>query len=263
MGSVSKTRAPTPWFSCPKPDPHAQIRLFCFPYAGGGASIYRGWAHAMPVGVEVWSVQPSGRDGRYKEPVYATMDSLVRAASTAMKAFLDRPILLFGHSLGALVSFELAHALADEFGIEVSHLFVSAARAPQLPRNRPRIHDLPEDQFITELRALNGTPPEVLESPELIRFLMASLRADFAIAETYSSTSRPPLNSPITALCGLEDSDVSREDLEGWRIQTTNSFDLWELPGDHFFIHSSDSLILEIISREIKKLLGRLVLTAH
>jgi medium-chain acyl-[acyl-carrier-protein] hydrolase len=232
------------------------MRLICFPYAGGGASIYRGWEHWVPAGVEVWSVQPPGKGSRFKEPFCATMDSLVHAVVRAIKPFVDLPILLFGHSLGALVSFELAHSLANEFGIEVRHLFVSAARAPQLPRNGHRIHDLPEDEFITQLKVLNGTPPEVLENPELIRFIMASLRADFAIAETYSPPTRPPLNCPITAFGGLEDSEVPREDLEAWRTQTTSSFDLWQLPGDHFFIQSSDSLLLEILSREIRKILG-------
>jgi medium-chain acyl-[acyl-carrier-protein] hydrolase len=184
------------------------------------------------------------------------MDSLVSGALRAIKAFSDLPILLFGHSLGALVSFELAHALADEFDIQVSHLFVSAARAPQLPRDGPRIYDLPEDEFMTQLRVLNGTPPEVLQSPELMQFISGSLRADFAIAETYSSANRPPLNCPITAFGGLEDPEVSRADLEAWRTQTTNSFDLWQLPGDHFFIQSADSLVLEILSREIKRTLA-------
>jgi medium-chain acyl-[acyl-carrier-protein] hydrolase len=183
------------------------------------------------------------------------MDSLVSAAVRAIKPFFDLPILLFGHSLGALVSFELAHSLADEFNIEVGHLFVSAARAPQLPRNGRRIHDLPEDEFMTQLRVLNGTPPEVLENRELMSFMMKSLRADFAMAETYFSASRPPLNCPITAFGGLEDSEVSREDLEAWRTQTSNSFDVWQLPGDHFFIQSSDSLVLEILSRQIKSIL--------
>ena len=236
------------------------MRLFCFPYAGGGASIYRGWEQCVPAGVEVWSVQPPGRGSRYKEPVHATMDSLVSGALRAIKPFFDLPILLFGHSLGALVSFELAHALADEFSIEVSHLFVSAARAPQLLRDGLRIHDLPEDEFVTQLRALNGTPPEVLQSPELMRFIIGSLRADFAIAETYSSASRPPLNCPITAFGGLEDRDVSRADLEAWRTQTTSSFDLWQLPGDHFFLQSSESLVLEILSREIKRTLGSVLI---
>src|SRR6266436_2756636 len=257
MLSVAQRRTPTPWFSCPKPDPQAGMRLFCFPYAGGGASIYRGWENYLPAGVEVWPVQPPGRGSRFKESAFATMDSLVTAAATAIKPFLDLPISLFGHSVGAMASFELAHLLADEFGVNVRHLFVSGARGPHLPRNGHRIHDLPEDEFTTELKALNGTPPEVLDNPELMRMISATLRADFAIADTYSSSSRPPLNCPITAFGGLEDSLVSREDLEAWRIQTANSFDLWQLPGDHFFIHTSDSLLLQILSREIKRLIKR------
>jgi len=233
------------------------MRLFCFPYAGGGASIYRGWENYLPAGVEVWPVQPPGRGSRFKEPALATMDSLVAATATAIEPFLDLPIALFGHSVGAMASFELAHLLAGEFGVNVSHLFVSAARGPHLPRNRPNIRDLPEEEFLTELKTLNGTSPEVLESPELMRMISATLRADFAIAETYSSSNRRPLNCPITAFGGLEDSLVSRDDLEAWRIQTTNSFDLWQLPGDHFFIHTSDSLLLQILARETKRLILR------
>lgn len=257
MLSVSHRPTQTPWFSCPKPDPQARMRLFCFPYAGGGASIYRGWEHYMPAGVEVWSAQLPGRGGRFKEPAIATMDALVTAAAVAIKPFLDLPVSLFGHSVGAMASFELAHLLADEFGVSVSHLFVSAARGPHLPRNGHRIHDLPDEEFITELKALNGTPPEVLENPELMRMVSLTLRADFAIADTYSSSGRPPLNCPITAFGGLEDNLVSREELEGWRSQTTASFDLWQLPGDHFFIHTADTLLLPILSREIKRLINR------
>jgi medium-chain acyl-[acyl-carrier-protein] hydrolase len=233
------------------------MRLFCFPYAGGGASIYRGWEHYLPAGVEVWAAQLPGRGGRYKEPPLATMESLVTAAAAALKPFLDLPIALFGHSMGALASFELAHLLAAEFSVNVSHLFVSGARGPHLPRNLPRLYDLPEDEFLTELKALNGTPPEVLENPELMRMISTTLRADFAIADKYTASSGPPLRCPISVFGGLEDNLALREDLETWRIHTTNSFDLWQLPGDHFFIHTSDSLILQILSRELKRLINR------
>lgn len=257
MVTVSPGRKVSPWFSCAKSDPQVRLRLFCFPYAGGGASIYRGWKNYLPPGVEVWPAHPPGRGSRFREPPLATMDSLVASAAEAIEPFLDCPIAFFGHSVGAFASFELAHLLATRFGFHVSHLFVSGARGPQLPRNRHGIHDLPEDEFITELKTLNGTPPEVLENPELMRMISTTLRADFAIAETYSPSPRPPLNCPLSVFGGLEDVLVSREDLEAWKIHTTGSFDLWQLPGDHFFIHSSDSLILRIISRELARYVQR------
>lgn len=255
MLTASPKRAPTPWFSCAKPHPQARLRLFCFPYAGGGASIYRGWENYVPTGVEVWPVQPPGRGSRFREPAFARMDSLVAAVATVIEPFLDLPIALYGHSVGAFASFELAHLLRAKFGFNVKHLFVSGAHGPQLPRNRRNIHDLPEDEFITELKTLNGTPPEVLDNPELMRMISTTLRADFAIAETYSSSAnRPPLNCPITVFGGLEDTLVSKEHLEAWKVHTTSSFDLWQLPGDHFFIHTSDSLVLRILSRELARL---------
>lgn len=248
-------RAPTPWFTCAKRDSRARLRLFCFPYAGGGASIYRGWENYLPPGFEVWPVQLPGRGIRFKEPAFASMNPLIEAATTAIEPFLDLPIALFGHSVGAFASFEMAHLLSEKFGIKVHHLFVSGARGPHLPRNRRDIHDLSEEDFITELKTLNGTPHEVLENPDLMKMISSTLRADFAIAETYrASLDRPPLSCPITVFGGLEDTLVSKEDLEAWKLHTTSSFELWQLPGDHFFIHSSDSLVLRILSRELTRL---------
>ena len=255
MSTVLPRRTATPWFTCAKPDAHARLRLFCFPYAGGGASIYRGWENYLPPGLEVWPAHPPGRGSRFKEPALSSMDSLVAAAAKALEQFLDLPIVLFGHSVGAFASFELVHKLSSQFGVKVRHLFVSGARAPHLPRNRRSIHDLAEDEFITELKTLNGTPREVLENPELMKMISTTLRADFSIAETYRSTHTAPLSCPITVFGGLEDTLVAKEDLEAWRIHTTGPFDLWQLPGDHFFIHSSDSLILQILSRELTRLI--------
>ena len=257
MVTVSPRRVATPWFTCAKPDAQARLRLFCFPYAGGGAAIYRGWENYVPPGVEVFPIQPPGRGSRFREPAYDRLDALVAATATAMEPFLDRPVALFGHSVGAMASFELVHLLADRFGFNVSHLFVSGARGPQLLRNRHNIHDLPEDEFLTELKTLNGTPPEVLENPDLIRMISATLRADFALAETYRCSHAQPLHCPITVFGGLDDTLAAREDLEAWRIHTTGSFDLWQLPGDHFFIHTSDSLILRILSRELTRLINK------
>jgi medium-chain acyl-[acyl-carrier-protein] hydrolase len=255
MSTVTQRRSATPWFNCAKPDPHARLRLFCFPYAGAGASIYRGWENSLPHGIEVCPVQPPGRGSRFKEPAISSMNELVTAAANAMEPYLDLPIAFFGHSVGAFASFELAHLLANKFGVKVRHLFVSGARGPQLPRDRRNIHDLPEDEFITELKTLNGTPHEVLDNPELMKMISTTLRADFSIVETYRTAHAKPLNCPLTVFGGLEDTLVSKEDLEAWRIHTTSTFELWQLPGDHFFIHSADSLLLPIVSRELTRLI--------
>jgi medium-chain acyl-[acyl-carrier-protein] hydrolase len=248
MVTVSPGRATSPWFAFAKRDPEVRLRLFCFPYAGGGALIYRGWENYVPPGVEVYAVQPPGRGSRFREPALDRMESLVAAVANAIEPFLDVPIALFGHSVGGFASFELAHRLRTQFGVDVEHLFVSGARGPHLT----------EDEFFTELKTLNGTPPEVLENPELMRMISTTLRADFAIAETYkASPQRPPLNCPLSVFGGLDDRLAAREDLETWKIHTTNSFDLWQLPGDHFFIHTSDSLILRILSRELTRLISR------
>jgi medium-chain acyl-[acyl-carrier-protein] hydrolase len=256
MLGASDRRNPTTCFNGQKAKPRATARLFCLPYAGGGAPIYRGWEQSLPAGVDVWPVQLPGRGSRYREKPYASFEALVSDVAEAMRPFIDLPFCLFGHSLGALVSFELAHRLREEYDAEPRHLFVSGCRGPQFPRGGPtNIHHLPDDEFIKKLRELNGTPREVLENPDLIQVMMETLRADFRLAETYRCAAETKLSCPVTALGGSEDEAVPQDELEGWREQTTGPFDFWMLPGDHFFLHTSEPMVLSILTQQLKRML--------
>ena len=186
------------------------------------------------------------------------MPALVNAVANAIEPFLDLPFVFFGHSMGAMMSFDLAHAVRERFQLQPKHLFVSGSGGPHLPRTSSNIHDLPEDKFIRRLKELNGTPREVFENPELMLMMMRTLRADFEIAETYPRFTGAPLDCPITAFGGQEDGLVPREDLEAWKVQTTSTFNSWILPGDHFFLHTSDTIVLRILSQQIRTILSEI-----
>jgi medium-chain acyl-[acyl-carrier-protein] hydrolase len=245
----------SPWFVCPKPNPRAGLRLFCFPYAGGGTLIYRAWPAALERVAELHIVQLPGRERRLAESPYTSVGALVSELSEAIAGHLDLPFAFFGHSMGAVLSFELARRLRRERGVEPRHLFVSGRSAPQLPRREPCTFDLPEPEFVQELINLNGTPREVLENPELRQLLLPLLRADFAVCQTYEYDPGRPLACPITALGGIGDR-VSREDLEGWREQTVSRFMLRMFPGDHFFLNSAQATLLEVIARDLQRHAG-------
>ncbi len=238
--------------TCPKPNPQANLRLFCFPYAGGSSLIFRTWASSLPQNIEVCPVELPGRGTQMKSPPFTQMEPLVRAISPILLPYLDKPFAFFGHSMGGLLSFELTRHLRKEYSKQPSYLFVSASRAPQIRSPKPPIHALPETDFKQELRRLNGTPASVLENYELMQLLTPLLRADFAVLETYVYTQELPLECPITAFGGLEDQEVNTQELEGWRSQTENSFQLEIFSGDHFFIHSAQSLLLENLAKYLK-----------
>lgn len=239
------------WITYPKRNPQARVRLFCFPYAGGATLPYRGWADKLPTDVEICPVMIPGRGSRLTEPAFTRLLPLVRAIAEAMLSHLNRPFALFGHSMGATIAFELARYLRRSFGCVPSHLFVSGCRAPQLPRKNPPIHNLPESEFIAELRRLNGTTDEVLENSELIRLVIPTLRADFEVCSTYEYRAEAPLDCPISAYGGMQDPDVGRADLEAWSEQTTESVSVRMLPGDHFFINAPNSRLLQILPSEL------------
>jgi len=240
------------WIVCRKPNPQARLRLFCFPYAGSGASIFRTWTDGLPADVEVCPVQFPGRGTRLMETPFTRLAPLIEALAQALVPLLDKPFAFFGHSLGALVGFELARQLRRQPGVQPVHLFVSADRAPQVPhRDRP-IHALPEREFLGQLHRLNGIPGKVLEEVELMQIMLPVLRADFTVYETYAYATEPPLNCPISAFGGLQDQRVSGGDLEAWRDQTSASFSLRMFPGNHFFWNTTQPLLLQVLSQELR-----------
>jgi medium-chain acyl-[acyl-carrier-protein] hydrolase len=179
------------------------------------------------------------------------LSALVGQIALAIEPHLDKPFAFFGYSLGAIIAFELARCLRQRAGVEPLRLFVAACSAPQIRETREEIYNLPEPELLERLRRLNGTPTEVLEHSELIQLMLPRLRADFEMAETYTYCAAPPLRSAISAFGGLQDREVKREHLEAWRDQTTGSFNMRMFEGDHFFIHQSEPLLLDVIAREL------------
>jgi medium-chain acyl-[acyl-carrier-protein] hydrolase len=239
-----------PWVARWRPNHAATMRLFCFPYAGGAASLYRTWGNSLPSHVEVCAIQLPGRGARMAEAPLTSLPDILRELSLAIRPYLDLPFAFFGHSMGAMLSLELARLLRRELGVNPVHLFVSGCRALQLrDPNRPT-YNLPEPEFIEELRRLGGTPAEVLEHPELLGLILPLLRADFEVCQTYKYTPGRPLPCPITAFGGTQDK-TGRAEMEAWREQTTAAFTLRMFPGDHFFLHGVEAKILELIAHAL------------
>lgn len=230
------------------------LRLFCFPYAGGSSQIFRSWSNHLPTNIEVCPVELPGRGSRFREAAFTKLIPLVEAITQNIRPHLDdKPFAFFGHSMGALVSFEVARYLRRNYKLSPVHLFVSGRRAPQLPDLNPPIHALPEPEFLQKLRHYNGTPEAVLQNAELLQLVLPIVRADFEAIETYIYVKEPPLDCPIATLGGLQDGSVSCYELEEWRNQTNNDFSLKMLPGAHFFIQSSQLLTLSLIGSLLNK----------
>jgi len=249
IASRSSHRA-DPWIHG-RPVPEARVRLFCFPYSGAGASVFRAWPGALHPSMEVRPVQLPGREHRLAEPAFRRMGDLVPAVVRALLPYLDRPFAIFGHSLGALVGFEVARRLQAEHGVEPELLFASGHTAPHVNDHETLLHSLPDGELAQKLRELNGTPEAVLQHEELRRLLFPLLRADFEICETYRYEPGEPLRCPILALGGLCDGDVSREALEEWRQHTLGTFEVRMFPGDHFFINSCGPEVVRAVARAL------------
>ncbi|MFQ5794196.1 MAG: thioesterase II family protein [Candidatus Bipolaricaulia bacterium] len=243
------------WITYPKLNTQASLRLFCFPYAGGGASIFHTWSDDLPSDIEVCPVQLPGRENRLMEPPVTRLSSLVQTLAQALHPYLNIPFAFFGHSMGALISFELARQLRRRNDLSPVHLFVSGHHAPQIPNPNSPIHRLPESTFVKALRRLDGTPESVLQNTELMELLLPVLRADFAICETYVYSTEDPLDCPISAFGGLQDREVSYDDLAAWCDQTHRSFAIRTFPGNHFFLQSARVPVLRAISQDLTRFL--------
>jgi medium-chain acyl-[acyl-carrier-protein] hydrolase len=208
--------------------------------------------------MELCAIELPGHGTRMAEPLLTRMTELVAAIASSLLPHLDKPFAFFGHSMGAWVSFEVARWLQTHHHLCPVHLFVSGAKAPQLPDLRSPLYQLPEAEFVAALRRLQGTPEAVLEHQELMELMLPILRADFAVLETYTYAPQKLLPCPITAFGGLQDVDVSAEALQAWQHQTTASFSQRMLPGNHFFIHSDQTLLLQLLTQELAQIVSHL-----
>ena len=228
----------TDWFSHHKSNPDAKLRLFCFPYAGGGPGLFREWSDLLAPEVEVFPVHYPGRESRLMEPGYSNLDTLISRLLPEIEPCLDRPFVFFGYSLGALVAFELTRALRRLQLPEPELLMLAAAGAPHMARKIKPIHALPDDEFIEELRKFNATPEEVLEQKELMKLLLPSLRNDFSILNTYELKEEKKLNVDFSVYTAGEDRLAPLEEVRSWNEYTSGNFNLNIFENDHFFIHA-------------------------
>ena len=233
------------WFVGGAPQSTAALRLFCFPFAGGGASVYRGWGRDLP-GVDVVAIQPPGREDRYGETAYTNLRTLTRDLSAAIEPWLDRPAVFFGHSMGGSIAHQLALDLQTR-GRAPQLLIISARPAPHVPPDRKPIHALSDDGFVAELKKLEGTPAAVLENRELMDFLLPTLRADFELCDTHVCDRAATLDTPLVLFGGLEDQTAGREKLEEWRGYTTGPVSVQMFPGNHFFLQTQKAAVLAAI----------------
>lgn len=240
-----------PWIAYYQPRAGARLRLFCFPHAGGSAALFRTWADTLPAEIEVCPVQLPGREQRLWEPPFTRLSLLVEHLVISLQQYLNLPFAFFGHSMGALIAYELARELNRQAYTVPIHLFVSGCPAPQIPAPASPVYLLPDAALIDHLRSLAGTPEAVLQNAELMQLMLPLIRADFTLYETYGYERGEPLPCPISTFGGLKDTEVIPRDLAGWREQTRASFTLRLFPGDHFYLQRTQAPLLREIVQEL------------
>lgn len=223
------------------------MRLFCLPFAGGGAAAYRDWQIELPDWLEVCPILLPGREMRLAQAPVRRMAVLVGAVADAIARWADLPFALFGHSLGALTAFELTRELRRRGEAMPARLIVSGRRAPAQPRNEPPLHDKPDAALIERMQHLGGTPEAVLQNAELLSLMLPAVRADFEILETWHYVAEQPLDTPIAAFGGHDDPLAPRAELARWREETIGGFSLNMFPGAHFFLQAERAALLDVI----------------
>lgn len=241
------------WLTVLHPKPNARLRLFIFPYAGAGPAVFREWPQHLPSDVEALVLQLPGRGSRFDESPYTRLAPLVEDMAAGIRAYLEAPLVFFGHSMGAVLAFELARYLRGR-SISPLQLHVSAYPTPRLSNQRPPIHGLPDGEFVEEIRSLKGTPEEVLESEELLELFLPLLKADFELVETYRYRGAEPLDLPIFAYGGDADAWTDPQDIHAWREETKVSFAAEIFPGDHFYLNARASALLASVSGHLSEL---------
>ncbi|HYM75981.1 MAG TPA: thioesterase domain-containing protein [Candidatus Dormibacteraeota bacterium] len=244
------------WFESISTARSTRLRLFCFPYGGGSAHVFRDWQPHLGPEIDVCLAHLPGRARRMGERPRTRLHPLVEEMADAIRPELRGRFAFYGHSMGALISFELARELRRrKYGTPV-HLFLSACRAPNVVRSVPPTFNLPLQEFMAKIRKLGGTPKDFFETPELQKALLPLLRADFEITDTYEYVVESPLGCHITVYGGEQDELASVNSLTPWELQTTAECKTRLFPGGHFFIHNLNTKFVRILRLDLLQTLS-------
>jgi medium-chain acyl-[acyl-carrier-protein] hydrolase len=228
-----------------------KLRMFCFPFAGGGAYNYKPWQQLLPPDIEVCAIQLPGRESRRAEKPLTSMSELMPILARSIEPLMTVPFFFFGHSMGGLMSFELCRYLRRQNELLPSDLFISATCAPQLSSHKRFLHLMSDLELIQEMSRYGGTPKEVLEDKDMIEMMLPLLRADCALFETCDYVPETPVDIPITVFGGAQDERATEEELRAWEAQTTAAFSLRMFPGAHFFlkeVQQRNNMLQHIVS---------------
>ncbi|MGH3165518.1 MAG: thioesterase II family protein [Trebonia sp.] len=237
----------TVWIRRYHPAPPGTIRLVCLPHAGGSASFYRPLATAMSRSATVLAVQYPGRQDRRHEALADTIEQLAEQVALALRPLTAEPLALFGHSMGAIVAFEVAQRMRHAGYPAPVRLFVSGRRAPSRHRNE-QVHCLPDGELIAELRLLGGPNSELLTVPEFTEMVLPAVRGDYRAIESYRYRTGPPLDCPVTVLVGDRDPLVTIDEARSWERHTTQITDLHVFPGGHFFVAEQLATVSDVVA---------------
>jgi medium-chain acyl-[acyl-carrier-protein] hydrolase len=245
---MQRTTIMSDWFIKLQHTPKARIRVFFFHYAGGGASIFRGWERHFSREIDVFAVQSPGRENRYSAPPIASIERKVALLREEIAPYLDLPCIFVGHSMGALLAFELARAIESGGAHgKLAHLVLSAARAPHLPRVKPLMAGLSHDAFIEQVKMFSRTPHDILDNREIMEVFMPMLRADFTLSESCAFRPEPRLAAPATVFSGVDDDAVPIADAGAWDHLLAQGADYVTFDGGHFFIHGEQARFIEAV----------------
>jgi medium-chain acyl-[acyl-carrier-protein] hydrolase len=222
----------------------SRFRLFCFPHAGGGAGFFRAWRGKIGFGIEVAPVQYPGHESRRTEPFAKSVEELVQSLLSSLKSELNGQFAFLGHSIGAIVAFELMRALRQEEAQLPQLLLASSARAPQYRRNHKPPPDPSREELLDEVRRLGGLPPDAMEDPSFLDVILPALEADAAIYRRFIYQPGAPFDVRMAAMGGVGDTHVHHEHLAAWREQTTADFQMRQFAGDHFFVRTQQDEVL-------------------
>ena len=253
MQNTTGNDATGQWLVFPQPRSDARMRLVCFPFAGGGASAFSDWAAALPSTVELCVVQMPGREERLAEPLMTDMAELVEVLTDKLQALDDLPFAFFGHSMGAMVCYEVACRLRALKATLPQHLFLSARAAPQLQEFGEPLRSLDNESFIERLHSLYGAVPQAIrESAALQEVFVPILRADVSLLETYPHMAKAPLDCPFSVLGGESDPAISTTMLAGWQQLTSSTFDQHPFEGGHFYLHGQRDALMALINQKLQ-----------